>query len=455
MSWDIIVIVILIVTVGFLTFIYIMNTLVNPYRMDSIKALIDNQKYEQAINALNNILKRDDKNPMAHLYLAEACYLSGNFEMALIEYKQALSSGKFSSSATEKSIHRRLADIYLRFNQLEEAQKEYLVLSQMEPQNAEYLFQIGNIFYQRGMKEHAFSYLDRALKSGKASSQIYFIMGKILYEMNKAGEALNYFTNCVKLEPKNMEAHYHIGMILKSMNSYGKAVQEFDVAEQAKDNQLKIKAIFQKGLCKMEVGDSEGAKADFERALKYATEENNVTIAIRYTLGLVYEKERRLVEAVEQWEKVAQLRPNFQDVQTKLSLYEDLRVDDRLKDLLTATPTTFEIIAQNMLKVIGYEPLEVKALDGDNLEIICIEKSVKWRNVRGGRVLVVFSRDNEDVAEDMVAKLTEKMKNIHATRGVYITTGKFIPQAIRYAENRPLDLYDRQKLTDILKKSGY
>ena len=455
MSWDIIIIVLLVVTVGFLAFTYVMNTLINPHKLDSIRTLIENQKYEQAISALNALLKRDDKNPEAHLYLAEACYLSGNFEMALVEYKQALTSGKFSNKPQEKSIHRRLADIYLRFNQLEEAQKEYLVLSQMEPQNAEYLFQIGNIFYQRGMKEHAFSYLDRAIKSGKASPQIYFIMGKILYEMNKAAEALNYFTNCVKLEPRNMEAHYYIGMILKSMNSYGKAVQEFDVAEQAKDNQLKIKAIFQKGLCKMEGGDNEGAKADFERALKYATEENNVTIAVRYTLGLLYEKERRLVEAVEQWEKVAQLRPNFQDVQTKLALYEDLRVDDRLKDLLTATPTTFEIIAQNMLKAIGYEPLELKALDGDNLEIVCIEKSVKWRNVRGGRVLVVFSRDTEDVPEDVVAKLTEKMKSIHATRGVYITTGKFAPQALRYAENRPLDLYDRQKLTEILKKSGY
>ncbi|MFN3284551.1 MAG: hypothetical protein ACK40Q_10010, partial [Pseudothermotoga sp.] len=64
MTWDLVVIVLLIAGVGFLTFLYIMNTLVAPHRLDSIKTLIDNQKYEQAINALNAILKKDDRNPL-------------------------------------------------------------------------------------------------------------------------------------------------------------------------------------------------------------------------------------------------------------------------------------------------------------------------------------------------------------------------------------------------------
>lgn len=449
---EILVMAALILGVAFLGVLYLVQNFIGPHKLDNIKALLEAGKYEQAINALNASMKKDDKNPLAHLYLAEAYYFNNNLEMAMVEYKQVMSTGRFSNSPTEKVIRKRLAEIYMKFGQLEEAQKEFVVLSKLEPHNTDYLYQIGSIFYQRGMREPAMAYLDRAQKAGKATPELFYLIGKIYYEMSRTTDALNAFTNCVKIDPKNSEGHYYIGLILKAMNSFGKAVQEFEVAEQAKDNLLRIKAIYQKGLCKLEVGELDGAKADFERALKYATEENNTTIAIRYTLGLTYEKERRLVEAVEQWEKVAQLRPNFQDVQAKLTQYEDLRVDDKLKDLLTSTPTTFEIISQKLLKNLGYETLESKTIDDDNIEIVGMERSVKWRNVRGGKVLIRVSRDNDDVNEDQIAKLVDALKLIHGIRGIYITTGKFTPQAMRYSENRPVDLYDRQRLTAAFKQ---
>ncbi len=444
----------LILLIASLGILYLFQNLIGPHKLDSVKALLEAGKYEQAVNNLNTMMKKDDRNPLAHLYLAEAYYFTNNNEMAMVEYKQVITTGHFNGSATEKIIRKRLADIYMKFGQLEEAQKEFVILSKLEPHNFEYLYQIGNIFYDRGMKEQALSYLDKALKSGKSSSDVFFLIGKIYYEMSRTNEALNAFTNCVRLDPKNPEAHYYIGIILKVMNTFGKAVQELDIAEQTKDNQLKVKAIYQKGLCKLEVGELEGAKADFERALKYSNEENNTTIAIHYTLGITYEKERRLVEAVEQWEKVAQLRPNYQDVQAKLAEYEDLRVDDKLKDLLTSTPTTFEIISQNLLKSMGYETLESSMIDDDHLEIVGMERSMRFRDVRGGKVLIRISRDNDDVNEDQVAKLVENLKLVHGIRAIFITTGKFTPQAIRYSENRPVDLYDRQKLTAVFKQAG-
>jgi restriction endonuclease Mrr len=199
------------------------------------------------------------------------------------------------------------------------------------------------------------------------------------------------------------------------------------------------------------MGDLENAISDFERSLKYSTEENSVTISVRYTLGIAYEKQRRLLEAVEQWEKVAQLRPNFQDVQTKLSQYEDLRIDDKLKDLMTATPTTYEFICQKIANVMGYDVIESKNTGDDHVEIIGVERSAKWRNARGGKVLIVIARSNTEVKEDEIAEMVEKIKALHGTRAIYVSTGKFSPQAIRYSENRPVDLYDRQKISSIMK----
>lgn len=431
--------------------VLLVRGLLVPHQLDSIKAMMESGKYKEAIAALNNFLKNDERNPLAHLYLAECYYFSGNMEMAMVEYKQVLATGKFTRTATEKVIHKRLAEIYMNFGQLEEAQKEYVILTKMDPGNYEHVFNIGKIFYDRGMKEQALAYLNKVIEMTRNHAPTYFMLGKLFYDMNRPQESLNAFTNNLKLDPQNSESHYYVGMILKAMGTYGKAITEFEEAERTKTNSLKVKGIYQKGLCKLEMGDLENAVSDFERALKYSTEENSVTISVRYTLGIAYEKMRRLLEAVEQWEKVAQLRPNFQDVQTKLSQYEDLRIDDKLKDLMTATPTTFEFICQKMSNAMGYDVIESKNLGDDHVEIIGVERSAKWRNARGGKVLIVIARSNSEVKEDEIAEMVEKIKALHGTRAIYVTTGKFSPQAVRYSENRPVDLYDRQKISAIMK----
>lgn len=422
-----------------------------PHQLDSIKAMMESGKYKEAVASLNNFLKNDERNPLAHLYLAECYYFSGNMEMAMVEYKQVLATGKFARTATEKVIHKRLAEIFMNFGQLEEAQKEYVVLTKMDPGNYEHIFNIGKIFFDRGMKEQALAYLNKVLEMTRNHAPTYFMLGKLFYEMNRPQESLNAFTNNIKLDPQNVESHYYVGMILKAMGTYGKAITEFEESERSKNASLKVKAIYQKGLCKLEMGDLENAISDFERSLKYSTEENSVTISVRYTLGIAYEKQRRLLEAVEQWEKVAQLRPNFQEVQMKLSQYEDLRIDDKLKDLMTATPTTYEFICQKIANVMGYDVIESKNTGDDHVEIIGVERSAKWRNARGGKVLIVIARSNTEVKEDEIAEMVEKIKALHGTRAIYVSTGKFSPQAVRYSENRPVDLYDRQKISAIMK----
>ena len=451
---DILIMAGLVTIIAGLGIFYLIKNLVNPHRLDSIKAMMEAGKYEEAIDALNGFLKNDEENPLAHLYLAESYFFSENLEMAMVEYKQVLATNKFNKTATEKIIHKRLADIYMKMGQQEEAQKEYLVLSKLEPHNFDTLYNIGKIFANRGMKEQALGYFDRVLKITHNHAPTFFAMGKIFFESNRSSEALNAFTNALKLDPKNYESHYYVGMILKAMNNYSKAAQEFDESEKSKDVPLKVKSIYQKGLCKLEVSEVEAAVADFERALKYSTDENNVTVSVRYTLGVAYEKQRRLLEAVEQWEKVAHSRPNFQDVQLKLSQYEDLRIDDKLKDLLIATPTTFEYICQKLVNAMGYEVHESKLTGDDIVEIAGVETSTKWRNVRGGKVFIVISRSNQDIKDDDIAQLVEKAKAQHGIRSVYVTTCKFSPQAVRYSENRPVDLIDRQKISAIMKSIG-
>ncbi len=436
----------------FIVVIFLFRSFVQPLKLDSIKKKIDEKNYASAIADLEEYIKKDEKNPLAHLYLADCYYMTGKKDFALVEYRQALSLGKFSNQAIEKQARYRMADIYLSMGQAEEAQKEFLLIVKMDPNDYRALFNIGKIFYERNMKDNALNYLMKSVKINSSFADAWFYIGKIHLEANRYGEAMNAFINCVKNDPKNYEAHYSLGMIYKAMNNTTKALQEFEIAERSPDNNLKIKTIYQIGIIASESGNYDKAINEFQRALKYANEENSTTIAVRYALAGVYENRKQILEAIEQWEKIAQYRPNYMDVQEKLARYSDLRMDDKLKDFVTCSTSTFEIISQKILSAMEYDVIDSKIINDNLVHMVALERSGKWGAVRQGKVFVVVTRSGDPVDDDVLSFIVDKVKTLHGVKGICITTSKFTPKAIRYAENRPVVLIDRNELTKILKK---
>jgi tetratricopeptide (TPR) repeat protein len=236
------------------------------------------------------------------------------------------------------------------------------------------------------------------------------------------------------------------------MNNLSKAMQEFEIAERTPDNSLKIKVIYQIALIASETGNLDKAISEFQRALKYANEENNVTIAIRYALASVYESRKMILEAIEEWERIAQYRPNYLDVQEKLMKYSDLRMDDKLKDFVTCSTSTFEILSQKVVSQMGYDVIDSKIVNDNVVHMIALEKAGRWANVRQGKVFVVISRSGDPVDDDVLSFIVERVKALHALKGMCITVSKFTPKAMRYAENRPIILIDRNELTKWLKQ---
>lgn len=436
----------------FVVIIFLFRSFVQPLKLDAIKKKIDDKNYVGAIADLEEYIKKDEKNPLAHLYLADCYYMTNKKDLALVEYRQALSLGKFSNQSIEKQARYRMADIYISLGQLEEAQKEFLLIVRMDPNDYKALYNIGKIFYERNMRDNALNYLSKAVRINSSFPDAWFYIGRIHLDANKYAEAMNAFINCVKSDPKNYEAHYNLGLIYKAMNNTTKALQEFEIAERTTDTNLKLKTIYQIGLIAADSGNYDKAISEFQRALKYATEENNTTIGIRYSLASVYESRKQVLEAIEQWELISQYRPNYLDVQEKLLRYSDLRMDDKLKDFVTCSTSTFEVLSQKVLSELDYDVIDSKVVNDNTVHMVALERSGKWSNVRQGKVFVVVTRSGEPVDDDVLSLIVDKVKAIHGVKGLCITTSRFTPKAIRYAENRPVILIDRNELTKVLKK---
>ena len=429
---------------------FIFRAYIFPKKISQIAHMIELNNTKPAIKLLKSIIAKNERNALAHWYLGEAYYKEKRYELAIVEYKFVIKLGNFSEELSEVKVRKRLADIYKRFNQLDEAQKELILISNLEPDNADIYFQIGEIFYQRNMTENAVAYFQKALRIYPQHSGAHYYLGVIYHRIGKLDEAQSELNKAIEYDPKNYKAHLYLGLVYKTLGQFESASKEFEIA--SRDSEIKVRALLENGKCFIDAGNLTRAITELERALKLSTEENEVTIEVRYWLASCYEKSRDLPAAIEQWEKISSVRPSYKDVPEKLATYAELRTDDRLKDFLTAPTSTFKAMCQDIAKALGYDVIDISTLSDESVDILGLETETKWRDARRLKAYIKIRRTTQPIGELLVREIQEDMKKNGATKGIIVTSGTFAPSAMEFASTRPIDLIDKKQLPSLLKK---
>ena len=119
-----------------------------------------------------------------------------------------------------------------------------------------------------------------------------------------------------QVQADDAASHYDLGMTYRQMGLLDEAVAEFRLA--ARDAAFSIKCTDMLGRCLLERGDFGAAIAEFERGLQLPGLTPDSIIAFRYSLGLVLEASGRPMEALEQFESVFTLQPNYPEVAAKI-----------------------------------------------------------------------------------------------------------------------------------------
>ena len=445
--------IILIVAIGLVLLIYLAfvgRMLTAPKQLSQVVKLIEAGNTKQAIKGLKVMLSKNEHNPVAHWYLGEAYYREGRNELAVVECKFVLRINKFSPDVSEIMVHERLAALYEGFGQQEEAQKEYILLTKLNPDKAQYYYKVGEIFYKRSFTDKALAYFQNAVKLMPAHADALSHLGMIHYSKGQVREALDCFNKALHFNPQAHRVHYYLGLIQRSLGVFDKARGEFQLAQ--RDPDFKLRALLETGRVLLQIENVREATVELERALKFIKNEDEVSIEVRYVLGLCYEKARDLPKAIEQWETIEKHRKGYKDIGSKLGLYEDLRTDDTLKDFLTASREAFTEMCKKVISQMSCEVLEVFPVNDDAVDFLCSQQEGKWRNTKRSNIIVKIRRVTEPVTEGLLRQVQDEMKRYSANRGVIVSTSGFSPSATQYALTRPIDLIDRRQLSEYLHK---
>ena len=450
MSGIIVLIIIFGCVLGVITF-FIIKRVIAPQKVATLNELLKQGKYTAVTRMAKQIIAKEPRNAEAHFLLGQAYIADNKPEIALMEFKTVNQIGSFGGICKEPAFRKRIAELYAQFNQPEEALKEYLLLIKLEPTEADHYYHSGMLFEERNKSDKAVNFYRKTIEINPRHSGGHYKLGYVLYRGKKPVEAKVELENALKFDSENYMAHFYLGKILKENHDYVASLVSFEKAQ--RDPELKIKALVERGGCYMSMNNFDKAIVELERAIKLSKNESSTEVLFgRYFLAICHEKSRSIDLAIEQWEKIYAKKPSFRDVAEKLSQYQDLRADDKMKDYLTANLMDFQELCKSLTTVMNLRVTDINDIP-NGCQIIAVDDDARWRNARKMPKLIFYLRVPEMIAESTVRNFHEKMKQIGVIRGVIITSSTFSRTAMDFAESRPIELLNKDKLQKMLESA--
>lgn len=435
-------------------FTLIIKSLFAPKKIDSIKKFIKQGKFSAAEKTAKALVTKDPHDFLAHYWLGEAYMADNKTELAFMEYKFVNENGVFNGDIPEAAFRKKMASLYQKYNQKDQALAEYLLLIKLEPTNADVTYNIGKIYESSGRADVAMGYYKKTIQLNQRYAQAHASLGFILYRAKQFSEAKKEIDLAIRISPETYSNYYYLGKILKDDKEYTKALAAFEKAE--RDPVFKQRALLERGACYMAANQLDNATIEFDRAVKSSKEPTSQeTLYARYYLAACYEKLRQIEKALEQWEQIYIVSHTFKDVSAKLNEFRDITSNDLLKEYLTSGGESF----CTMCKKIALGALKLNATSCSATRYGCTmvatdAKSDNWKEVRQQQYLLEFYREADPIDDNVIRTIADKVKLKGYTKAYVISSSDFARPAVIFAENRPVELLDKNKLEKLLTASG-
>lgn len=437
----------------FLLLFFVVKSVVSPKKIESLQKLIKQGKISSAIKNAKAIIQKDPQNYLAHYYLGKAYLKDKKSELALMELKYVDQHAVFDANLSELEFRQEIAPLYTKFNQPDEALKQYLLLTKLNPRDAENFYNVARIYEAKGKSDAALGFYDKTIKLNKRHVKAHAAMGLLLFRAKQLQEAKKEIDLAISLSPETFSSYYYLGKILKENKDFPGAVKAFEKAQ--RDSEFRQKALIECGTCYMAGNSIDNAINCFERAISSVKDsEKQETLYARYFLASCYEKTRKIEKAIEQWELIYAKNHSFRDVAAKLSEYKDLQANDSLKEYLTSSEENFVQICKNAcIAGIKLEPQQI-TMQKWGCQILATEaKDADWRSIRKQAFLIKFFRETDPLEDFIVRKTLDEIKSQNCSKAFICSSSGFTRSAVAAAENRPCELVNKESLEKLLDKA--
>ena len=199
-----VILIISLVLVAIIVFVAVMliRNILAPKKIGSIKKLIKDGKYQAAEKLAKAILAKNSRDYEAHYWLGATYLASGKQEQAYIEFKAVNDNAVLDGSIPEIDLRKHLTKLYHKYGEEEAALREYLLLTKLEPQNAENFYNAGKIYEASGDTSMAVGMYQKTIGVNKKHSKAHSALGYIFLKNKQYVSAQAEIDQALRLEPE-------------------------------------------------------------------------------------------------------------------------------------------------------------------------------------------------------------------------------------------------------------
>jgi Tfp pilus assembly protein PilF len=329
---------------------------------------------EKAREAFSRALARDPDDPVAHSGMGKALAAQGDLAGARKEMEVALSQLDSDASlyyeygsllrrmgqsdtalesfrkavkidSKDPRYRARLGGLLVERGELAEAEQQLRQAVLLNDRHAEALYFLARALAGRKNMTESVDLMKKAVEIEPDNPEFLYHLGLIYEKVQQVRDAIEMFSRAIKLNDKNADAYEHLGLNLMVENRFAEAVKSFKRAAELDPKRARLWALVADA--EQQSGDLDGAIEDFQRALakdgnlpgvwtklgiaykdrdctgcrrkavaalERATHIDPGDALAHHELGYMFKDDGRRRDAIEQFKRYLQLRPDAGDI---------------------------------------------------------------------------------------------------------------------------------------------
>ena len=282
------------------------------------EALIDQERYEEAIDQIRAALQIVPDSAYMHANLGAALLSVEDHEGALHHLKAAL-----AIKPDSKDVNVNMGSLLKKQGKHAESLKYYQAALQIDPEFEKAHTGMGELLSDMGKSDEAIRHYRAALRLDPGNHGTYNNLAIELAEQGKTAEAIRFFEKALELDPEYYEAYQNLGVELGKIGKTDEAIQLFKKSLEI--NSEYTEARMSLGVALKNSGKLDEAVEQWLYVLRIEPEHARAN----YNLGVAMTRQGKIPEAIAYFTKAVNGEADFADAHNSLgsALIQDGKVD--------------------------------------------------------------------------------------------------------------------------------